>query len=235
MPRVDLILCRDCLVHLQLPAALHPLRNMVGSGSKYFATATYPGLVRRNENRVITGNWRPLDLQAPPFSLRTPIRVITEGCTEADNQRRDSACGTSGIFTSRPECCCTEPRRKDHDWSSLCSRTQVITSFAQSARKTSIIAFGPSLAPRAKLSFVSASAAMPEPVGFSWEFFRHVASHRRIYNLIVTRRTELTIVRRIPRMLDERIRDDLLRRSEARRGSKALKIAVSSRMAHYGP
>ena len=48
-------------------------------------TATYPGLARRDENLVITGNWRPVDRQLRPSWLRTPIRVTDEGCTEANN------------------------------------------------------------------------------------------------------------------------------------------------------
>ena len=66
---------------------------------------------------------------------------------------------------------------------------------------------------------------MRQPLGFSREFFRHFASHRRIYDLTVGRTSGLTIVRHIPRMLDRLIPDDRLRRSQARRGSKSLEIA----------
>lgn len=79
LPQVDLILCRDCLVHLSLEAALSALRNFLKSGSKYLLTTTYPGLVKKNRQLIITGNWRPLDLQLQPFSLPEPIRVINEG------------------------------------------------------------------------------------------------------------------------------------------------------------
>src|SRR5262249_12081701 len=60
LPRSDLILCRDCLVHLPLQPALDALRNFKRSGSKYLLTTTYPGLVKTNRQLLITGNWRPL-------------------------------------------------------------------------------------------------------------------------------------------------------------------------------
>ena len=82
LPRVDLILCRDCLVHLPLQAALSALRAFVKSGSKYLLCTTYPGVVKRNRSLFIIGNWRPLDLERPPFSLPAPFRLINEGCTE---------------------------------------------------------------------------------------------------------------------------------------------------------
>lgn len=85
LPAVDLIMCRDCLVHLPLQSAAAAVRNFVRSGSRYLLTTTYPGLVSRNKPLLVTGNWRPLDLQLPPFSLPEPIRVINEECTEADD------------------------------------------------------------------------------------------------------------------------------------------------------
>ncbi len=85
LPTVDLILCRDCLVHLPLRDAVAALTNFVNSGSRYLLATTYPGCVRQNKQLVITGNWRPLDLQLPPFSLPEPLRLINEECTEADD------------------------------------------------------------------------------------------------------------------------------------------------------
>jgi hypothetical protein len=85
LPAVDLILCRDCLVHLPLQSAAAALRNFARSGSRYLLTTTYPGLVARNKPLLITGNWRPLDLTLPPFSLSEPLRLINEECTEPDD------------------------------------------------------------------------------------------------------------------------------------------------------
>jgi hypothetical protein len=90
LPKVDLIVCRDCLVHLPLQSAHAALRNFARSGSKYLLTTTYPGLVRRNGQLYITGNWRPIDLRLPPFSLPEPVRLINEECTEADDFKEKS-------------------------------------------------------------------------------------------------------------------------------------------------
>jgi SAM-dependent methyltransferase len=90
LPRVDLIVCRDCLVHLSLQSALAAVRNFALSGSTYLLATTYPTLVRRNKELYITGSWRPLDLQRPPFSLPEPIRLINEECTEPDDFKEKS-------------------------------------------------------------------------------------------------------------------------------------------------
>lgn len=85
LPAVDLILCRDCLVHLPLEAACAALENFARSGSRYLLATTYPGLVRKNKPLLVTGNWRPLDLALPPFCLGEPLRLICEECTEPDD------------------------------------------------------------------------------------------------------------------------------------------------------
>ena len=39
---VDLILCRDCLIHLSNEDALKALQNIKRSGARYLLTTTYP-------------------------------------------------------------------------------------------------------------------------------------------------------------------------------------------------
>ena len=85
LPAVDLILCRDCLVHLPLHSAAAAVKNFARSGSRYLLATTYPGVVARNRPLLITGNWRPLDLALPPFSLGEPLRLVNEECTESDD------------------------------------------------------------------------------------------------------------------------------------------------------
>jgi hypothetical protein len=80
LPAVDLIFCRDCLVHLPLfdiHAALHNFRQ---SGATWLLTTTF---TRRSHNPdILPGSWRPINLQAPPFNLPAPTRLIDELCTE---------------------------------------------------------------------------------------------------------------------------------------------------------
>lgn len=90
LPEVDMIVCRDCLVHLSFDDITRALRGFVESGSRYLLTTTFPG----RENRDIRmGGWRPLNLQAPPFSLRAPIKMIDEKCTESGGAFADKSLG----------------------------------------------------------------------------------------------------------------------------------------------
>jgi SAM-dependent methyltransferase len=77
LPRADVVLCRDCLVHLSLRKALRAVRNIVASQSTWLLTTTFPGEVTRNRD-VLTGGWRPLDLRLPPFSFPEPNVEIDE-------------------------------------------------------------------------------------------------------------------------------------------------------------
>ncbi len=82
LPSVDLVLCRDCLVHLPLDVAVKVISSFKASGSRFLLSTHYPGLLKANKN-IRMGNWRPLDLTLPPFSLPAPVEVINEGCSEA--------------------------------------------------------------------------------------------------------------------------------------------------------
>lgn len=79
LPKVDLILCRDCLVHLSFKQIREAVKNFKKSGSTYLLTTTYPNLVQVNKN-IVTGDWRPVDLQKPPFNFPEPIQLINENC-----------------------------------------------------------------------------------------------------------------------------------------------------------
>lgn len=91
LPNVDLILCRDVLVHFSHADVRRSLRNMKESGSRYLLTTTF---VRRDRNADIpTGQWRPLNLQKPPFSLPEPKLIIDEECTEGSGNFADKCLG----------------------------------------------------------------------------------------------------------------------------------------------
>lgn len=91
LPFVDLILCRDCLVHLPFADVFVALINICRSGAEYLLTTTFPD---RTENRDIeAGDWRPLNLQRAPFRLPSPLRVINEGCTEGGGYFHDKSLG----------------------------------------------------------------------------------------------------------------------------------------------
>lgn len=88
---MDLILCRDCLVHFSDEDVFRALRNLARSGSRYLLTTTFP---ERPVNPPIrTGKWRPLILQAVPFALPPPERLINEQCTEGAGAFADKSLG----------------------------------------------------------------------------------------------------------------------------------------------
>lgn len=93
LPRADLILCRDCLVHLSFEDALRVLANFKRSGATFLLTTTFS---RLDPNRELAGQdafWRPLNLELPPFSFPSPLAVINEGCTEEAGRFTDKCLG----------------------------------------------------------------------------------------------------------------------------------------------
>ena len=82
LPRVDVILCRDCLIHFSFRHVDAAIRNFKRSGSTYLLTNSYPAW-RENKN-IRTGDFRPLNLTLPPFDFPSPLRQINEKHPEED-------------------------------------------------------------------------------------------------------------------------------------------------------
>lgn len=87
LPKADLILSRDCLVHFSFADIRAALRNFANSGSEYLLTTTF---VDRGSNRNIrTGGWRVLNLQAAPFHFPEPLALLDEQCLHTGGIYRD--------------------------------------------------------------------------------------------------------------------------------------------------
>ncbi len=93
LPRMDLILCRDCLVHLSLGLALKAIRNFQASRATYLLITTFPATTKNAELEVVSGKWRPLNMELPPFSFPPPLRLLSEKCTELAGSHVDKALG----------------------------------------------------------------------------------------------------------------------------------------------
>jgi len=91
LPESDMIFCRDCLVHLAYEGVFRVLRNFKRSRSKYLLTTTFVNL--RANNDIVTGEWRPLNLQLPPFNFPPPLRTILEKCRENGGRYADKSLG----------------------------------------------------------------------------------------------------------------------------------------------
>ncbi len=91
LPAVDLIFCRDCLVHFSFQDIFKALRNIKRSQSKFLMTTTFPE-EDMNEN-IISGGWRPLNFGLTPFGFPEPLYLLNEHCTEADGLFADKSLG----------------------------------------------------------------------------------------------------------------------------------------------
>ena len=80
LPRADVVLCRDCLVHLSYRHIHDAIANLKASGSTYLLTTTFPTHTRNLD--IVTGRWRPVNLTLAPFGFPPPLETILEGSTE---------------------------------------------------------------------------------------------------------------------------------------------------------
>lgn len=91
MPSVDMIICRDCFVHFSFKHIFQAIKNFENSKSKYFLATTFPRCLKNNN--IITGEWRPINLQLPPFNFPAPIKLIDEKCSEQNYKYSDKKLG----------------------------------------------------------------------------------------------------------------------------------------------
>lgn len=91
LPRADVVLCRDCLVHFSFADARAALLNFRHSGAEWLLATTFVD-ARRNRD-VRTGGWRVLNLQAPPFSFPAPAALVDERCVHSGGRYRDKRLG----------------------------------------------------------------------------------------------------------------------------------------------
>lgn len=89
LPRADVVLCRDCLVHLCFANIFAAFANLRRSGARHLLTTTF---TEHGDNAdAVDGDWRLLNLERAPFHLPAPLALIVEGCTEAGGAYADKA------------------------------------------------------------------------------------------------------------------------------------------------
>ena len=91
-PTGDLLLCRDCLVHLSFESAIKALKNIVAANPSYVLLTTFTK-DRTNISFSDGTNWYPMRLTAAPFNFPEPLAIINEGCTEGDGSFQDKSLG----------------------------------------------------------------------------------------------------------------------------------------------
>ncbi len=88
LPAADVIFCRDCLVHLPNADITKAIINFKKSGSVYLLTTTFTA-PRKNRD-VFTSEWRPLNLESPPWNFPKPLMIIDEENTRSGGRYRDN-------------------------------------------------------------------------------------------------------------------------------------------------
>jgi hypothetical protein len=88
LPRADLILCRDLLVHFSFDDIRKAIHNFQRSGSAFILATTFTRFSQNTE--IGTGDWRQLNLERAPFNFPKPLALIDEQCTH-----------TGGIYTDK--------------------------------------------------------------------------------------------------------------------------------------
>jgi hypothetical protein len=76
LPTADLVLCRDCFIHLPTRMIRGALKNFRATGTRYLLLTSE----RRAEpyHDIPIGSFRPVDFTRPPFSFPTPICTLSE-------------------------------------------------------------------------------------------------------------------------------------------------------------
>jgi hypothetical protein len=91
LPPADLLLCRDCLVHLSFADIAGALTNIRRADVRFLLATTFP-LEPANRD-IRTGDWRPLNLELAPFDFPPALELLDEGCTEHGGVFADKSLG----------------------------------------------------------------------------------------------------------------------------------------------
>lgn len=76
LPETDLMICRDVLFHFSNNDALKFLNNFTESGIKYLLTTSHTECKKNHD--ILTGQFRLLNLEKPPFNFRDPLYSIDD-------------------------------------------------------------------------------------------------------------------------------------------------------------
>jgi hypothetical protein len=95
LPRADVILCRDCLIHLSFSRIDRVLSNFRSSGAQYLLCTTHTAIQENID--CSEGGWRSLNLQLAPVNFPTPLELIVE---DADAGKCLSVWQLNDLFAS---------------------------------------------------------------------------------------------------------------------------------------
>ncbi len=76
LPQADVLLCRDCLIHLSDAMVLEVFANFLRSGIPHLLLTTHGNTV--NEVATAAGGYRPLNFDLPPYRFPEPLRLLPD-------------------------------------------------------------------------------------------------------------------------------------------------------------
>ena len=76
IPKVSVILCRDCFTHLSFRNIHSAVANFKRSNSEYLFATTHTGV--REHRDIATGQGRYVNLQLSPFNFPEPLKLVVE-------------------------------------------------------------------------------------------------------------------------------------------------------------
>jgi SAM-dependent methyltransferase len=100
LPEVDLIICRDLIIHLSLTDIAQVIQRIVESHSRWLLATHFTGLEHNRD--IISGDFRPVNLCLPPFGLPKPHFVIPEQSRMGEGAHTDRAMALWGVSDIRP-------------------------------------------------------------------------------------------------------------------------------------
>lgn len=99
LPEVDLLFCRDCLIHFGTADVQKTLQNIASSTIKYVLLTSYHDDCYSNRD-IATGDFRPISFTKEPFDLGTPLESIVDwipGTRNGDSVKFINLWSTSSI------------------------------------------------------------------------------------------------------------------------------------------
>jgi hypothetical protein len=88
-PPADLWLCRDCLFHLSINDIRQALGHFIEANIPYLLTTTHKNAQHGGfqNSDIISGDYRLIDLFAPPFNFPTDVKYRIDDWFEDDPWR----------------------------------------------------------------------------------------------------------------------------------------------------
>lgn len=91
LPAADLVFCRDALVHLGARDVWKAIDNFRRTRAGYLLVTTFVG--DRDNADISAGEWRPLNMQRPPFDFPEPLALVDERCHHSGGVYSDKRLG----------------------------------------------------------------------------------------------------------------------------------------------